>query len=533
MRAVAALAIVVYHVYLSAAPGAGPAPLGPAVKVTDALQAGVTLFFVLSGFLLFRPYVASVIRGVPLPRLRAYLVNRALRILPAYWAVLLVVALLFEHELLRRPSQLLANAFLAQTYVPSFINGAGIVPSWSLTVEVIFYLLVPLLGVLMAVLVRRAGARPLVAAFAPVGLLIAIGVAAKLAVYHVGLALADVLQATFPTHADWFAVGMTLAILRVLWEDGRFAFPRWWPIAAPLLGAAIGAAALELYYAGDLSSVEVQSPIALALGLIASLVFLPAPRSRLVALLEWRPLAVAGLASYSIFLWHDPLLGALRDHGLTLAGAAGFLPNLLIVLVVAGTCSALSYRFVEVPALARKRAWEGAAAAPVEPEPLGSLEDRDLDAPTSLARGIAERVRALPPAVQAGIKVSIDPRLAQTPTPEQLDLILESLLANAVSYGSPPISVRAWDDENGKIVVKVEDRGRGVSPEFVPHLFEPGARSETSRAERSGEGCGLARAREAALALGGAILYEPGRPRGAAFRVLLPHKVRRSPVRVM
>jgi peptidoglycan/LPS O-acetylase OafA/YrhL len=385
MRAVAALAIVVYHVYLYAAPGATYAPLGPAEKLADALQAGVTLFFLLSGFLLFRPYVASVVRGAPLPRLRSYLINRALRILPAYWAVLAVVALLFEHELLRRPRQLLANAFLVQTYVPSFVSGAGIVPSWSLTVEVIFYLLVPVLGALTALLVRRMGFRPLVSVFVPVGLLIVTGIVGKVAVHESGTALASVLEATFPAHADWFAVGMTLAILRVLWEDGRFAFPRSWTIAAPLLGAVIGVAALELYYRGVFSLLEVQSPIALALGLWASLVFLPAPRSRLVALLEWRPLAVAGLGSYSIFLWHDPLLRMLRDHGLTLSGAAGFLLNLVLVLVVAVACSALSYRFVEIPALARKRAWEGQAARPSDAEPLGSLEDSDVEPPPSRA----------------------------------------------------------------------------------------------------------------------------------------------------
>jgi len=358
--------------------------------------------------------------------------------------------------------------------------------------------------------------RPLAAAFVPVGMLVLTGIVAKVAVYHSGKALAVVLDATFPAHADWFAVGMTLAILRVLWEDGRFAFPRGWGIAAPLLGAVIGAASLELYYKGTLDALEVQSPIALALGLWASLVFMPAPGSRLVAVLEWRPLAVAGLCSYSIFLWHDPLLRELRDQGLTLSGAAGFFVNLLLILVVAGACSALSYRFVELPALARKRAWEGAGAQPVEPEPLGSLEDRDVEEPASLAGRIAARVRALPPAVQAGIEVSIDPRLERATGLDQVDLILESLLANAVTYGKPPISIKAWDDEQGGVVVKVEDRGGGVPPEFVPYLFEPGARSETSRS-------GLARARAAALAIGGAIHYEPAEPKGAVFRVSFPH----------
>ena len=56
------------------------------------LAYGVVLFFTLSGFLLYRPFAASIVRGERLPSVRGYLRNRALRILPAYWAILFLCA---------------------------------------------------------------------------------------------------------------------------------------------------------------------------------------------------------------------------------------------------------------------------------------------------------------------------------------------------------------------------------------------------------------------------------------------------------
>jgi signal transduction histidine kinase len=70
--------------------------------------------------------------------------------------------------------------------------------------------------------------------------------------------------------------------------------------------------------------------------------------------------------------------------------------------------------------------------------------------------------------------------------------------------------------------VAVEDRGEGVSPEFVPDLFERFSRSESSRAIAGGTGLGLAIARSYARAHDGELLYEAVQPHGARFRVVLP-----------
>lgn len=365
LRAIAASSILVYHVWLYAAPGAVSVDLGAASKAFQNLLAGVTLFFVLSGFLLFRPYVEAAWTGGRQPALRAYLVNRALRIIPAYWVILIAVALLMQHELLSHPLQLLANLFFAQNYVTGYALGAGIVPAWSLAIEVVFYLAVPVLGGLAIRLARRRGVSPLAAAVTPVLLMVLLGIAAKAAVplFH-GDGARGVWQLSFLAHADWFAAGMAVAVLRVRWvhEGGRL-FRGWRP-AAVLMALGLLAVSMKLFYNGTLSALEYQSPIALGCALILAAVIFPGEHGRVTAILEWRPLKVAGLASYSLFLWHDPLVRALRDQGWTWSGRSGFLINLAVIGSISIAASALTYRFVERPALARKRAWQGGAARP-------------------------------------------------------------------------------------------------------------------------------------------------------------------------
>src|SRR5437867_250399 len=84
VRAVSALSILLLHIWLLS-----PYKHGPLYHYVYAnLPVGVTLLFILSSFLLYRPFAAAILRARPLPSIRTYLVNRALRILPAYWIVL-------------------------------------------------------------------------------------------------------------------------------------------------------------------------------------------------------------------------------------------------------------------------------------------------------------------------------------------------------------------------------------------------------------------------------------------------------------
>jgi peptidoglycan/LPS O-acetylase OafA/YrhL len=74
----------------------------------------------------------------------------------------------------------------------------------------------------------------------------------------------------------------------------------------------------------------------------------------LVRVLETRPFVWAGLISYSVFLWHEPIVRWLQGHGLTTGGVTGLVTNTLLLLAITAVLSTLTYRCVELPALRRK-----------------------------------------------------------------------------------------------------------------------------------------------------------------------------------
>ena len=139
LRAFAAGAIVLLHAFSIPAAAGLIVNSGWLTVFTIPLNDGVPLFFVLSGFLLWRPFASAVVSGRELPSLRRYARNRVLRILPAYWAVLAVSALVLQsvrlvpvsaHPLagaLHDPVLLLKDALLVQELSPSTLS-SGIEP---------------------------------------------------------------------------------------------------------------------------------------------------------------------------------------------------------------------------------------------------------------------------------------------------------------------------------------------------------------------------------------------------------------------
>jgi peptidoglycan/LPS O-acetylase OafA/YrhL len=77
-------------------------------------------------------------------------------------------------------------------------------------------------------------------------------------------------------------------------------------------------------------------------------------RGILLRLLESRVLVAAGTISYSIFLWHEPLIRWMKAHGLVLTGPGGFVANTLALAAITVVLSALTYRYVEAPAMRLK-----------------------------------------------------------------------------------------------------------------------------------------------------------------------------------
>jgi peptidoglycan/LPS O-acetylase OafA/YrhL len=392
LRGVAAGSVLVYHCWLYGSPDRRSAPLGVLTGVMPHLALGVILFFALSGFLLYRPFAAAVLRDRPAPSISVYLRNRALRILPVYWVVLLLTGVVLEVALLRdgssrlrvasltgQPGTLTKDLLLVQSYDPhTLLTGIG--PAWSLVIEVAFYLTLPLLAVLVMALARpgmsRRGRRR-VALVAPAVMLL-VGLSGKLAAHLLAGPGAgsgweadwhSVLARSFLANADLFAFGMVLAVLHTEVKDGLLTLPRWWREASLVVAAGAALVAVRITPAGGgLGNARYDAPMAIAFGLLLATVVLPDPSPsrwrRLLALLDTRPLVATGLASYSLFLWHEPLVYWLRDHDLTFDGAAGFVVNLVLLAAVAGALAWLTFRYVERPALARKRREPRGDAAP-------------------------------------------------------------------------------------------------------------------------------------------------------------------------
>jgi peptidoglycan/LPS O-acetylase OafA/YrhL len=162
IRAIACLIVVAYHISLITTndikiwnPSLVPGWLDALAFSGDT---GVTLFFVLSGFLLFLPYAKALLFQAPWPSLRQFYLRRALRILPAYYVSLFLMMLIYHPEYLHRDH--LKQIFLFMTlFLDSSpltfkqING----PFWTLAVEWQFYLLLPLLAFGISLIVRRGG----------------------------------------------------------------------------------------------------------------------------------------------------------------------------------------------------------------------------------------------------------------------------------------------------------------------------------------------------------------------------------------
>jgi peptidoglycan/LPS O-acetylase OafA/YrhL len=396
-RAIAAGSVLVYHCWLFGSPDRSSPRLGPLTGLMPHLALGVILFFSLSGFLLYRPFAASVVRGVPGPGIGSYLRNRALRILPAYWVILLLtgvalqVALLRDDtsklqlgSLIREPVTLVDNILLVQSYDPDTLL-TGIGPAWSLVIEVAFYLVLPVLATLAVVLARPARSRwgRRRAALAPPAVMLLVGLTGKM-VAHLSAGSSSgweadwhsVLARSFLANADLFAFGMALAVLHTEVRDGAVILPRRWRAVA--LAAAALAALVALRVTPDgmgLGVARYDILMAVACSLLLAVVILPDPTPshgrRLLSVLDAPALVAVGLASYSLFLWHEPLVYWLREHGLTLAGAGGFLVNLVVLAGVAGALAALTYRFVERPAMARKRRQPSSGVATPPTTPTG------------------------------------------------------------------------------------------------------------------------------------------------------------------
>ena len=370
LRAIAALSVVVNHV--------GERPNGVTVgwvgDFASQMNAGVTIFFLISGFLLYRPFVAARHTGRRSPRIRDFARRRILRIVPAYWLALTVATLWlglsgpFGHR------WWLFYGF-GQTY-DSRTAFSGLSVAWSLSTEMTFYVLLPLYASVVAALVRRRRR----ALICETGLLAGLAFFALLfdhfEPHHASWKYTYTIAGTL----DWFALGMFLAVTSVA-VTARPTPPVFIRVVHRLPGLMWSVAAGSFVLSVLLYRYH---PIAigthLLFGATAFFLLLPAvfvrPNERRqgvpARVLRTRLIAWLGLISYGIYLWHTPLILRIAP---SLTANSTSVSSFVLLLGVAVTASiavgAASYYLVEQWFLRLKDPTRSrrANAAPATPDP--------------------------------------------------------------------------------------------------------------------------------------------------------------------
>ncbi|HVM39829.1 MAG TPA: acyltransferase [Acidimicrobiia bacterium] len=366
IRGFAIVAVFAYHAFKLAGGWTSSKIRGEGVPLwgwpLGGGRLGVDLFFVLSGFLLWFSW-RSIRRRNPAvgASLREYAWGRAVRILPPYWVMLAVTIPLLAPELLQSAEGLWHTLlfFTTQQYNEPSLPGQLNVVLWTLTVEVHFYVLLPLVALVML----RARAQTAVA----VSLLVGLWWFWNRGAYP---------ESTIIGRADQFVMGMAAAAVVGAHLDGRAsALSRAFAARATPWLAAAGIAVLWLYHGSTFglprgNAIEPYlHPLMAALfcAVVAHLALAPHSTGSVRRTLE-RPWArLAGHLSYGIYLWHFPAILVVDEQ---LPDAATVTRGAAVLALTAATTLA-SWFLVERPFLALKDGPRTSAPAPPR-QPVGS-----------------------------------------------------------------------------------------------------------------------------------------------------------------
>jgi peptidoglycan/LPS O-acetylase OafA/YrhL len=358
MRATAALAVLTFHTLIFADL---PQPLSGWVRSGNL---GVAVFFLISGLLLYHPFAVAHLREGEAPWVPGYAWRRFLRIVPVYWVALIAVAF-FSSKAQPFPGGALRYFGFAQIYEPGTLNH-GISQAWTLDVEVLFYVLIPVFAVGVRATRRKTQAGRLRVELMALALLAAASWAYRLWVYG-RFGIHD--PASFPYRfalpyfLDMFAVGMALAVGTAWWSEHPRRDPGTLLDRAPWVPWVVSLGALTVIgmtWGGAIAAQSWSGDASLhLLGIVVALgALLPAcvgdqekgwVRRRVLA---DRRLLYVGVVSYSLYLWHGGIatrvLERVQDHfsGYTAAAVAE-----VTVIAISVAVSAVSYRLIEQPAL--------------------------------------------------------------------------------------------------------------------------------------------------------------------------------------
>lgn len=350
VRAVAALLVVGTH----AAYTTGKYTHGYWGLVGSRMEIGVPIFFVLSGYLLFRPWVKSAATGGHAPSLSRYARHRVRRIMPPYLITVLFAYVLYHfREAGPNPGHtwlgLVRNVTLTQIYCNGYLGKylhQGLTQMWSLAVEASFYVILPLLSFLLLVLICRRQWQPKLVLGTLAGMLLISP--AWLVLVHTDHWFPDGARLWLPTYLAWFLAGMMLTVLQQMGVRayGFVAIPlaviSYFIVSTPIAGApttspaTLSEALFKTCFYAVIAGLAV-APLALG------------DDGWYSRMLASRPMVWLGEISYEIFLIHLITMEFAMDYIVGARVYTGSMLNLFVAtLVVTIPLAWLLHRFTRV-----------------------------------------------------------------------------------------------------------------------------------------------------------------------------------------
>jgi peptidoglycan/LPS O-acetylase OafA/YrhL len=349
MRACAAMGVVITHVAFQTGHSSGVTG-----RLFGRFDLAVAVFFALSGFLLWRGHAAAARNLGSRPRTGHYLRSRVVRIMPAYLVAVIVIVSLLPDSDHASLTVWLANLTLTQIYVPLTLTG-GLTQMWSLSVEVSFYLVLPILA-LLARRIQVSARVPVIAALAALS-----WAWGWVPLAHAGSGINPLNWP--PAFFSWFAAGMLLAewAYRGIGLPHRLARRRVLMAVVAVLAYLVAASPLagpEGLIPGTAPQFAVKTAMGsvVAFALVAPLVLdrLDTPHR----VLGTTGMVTLGRWSYGLFIWHLAAL-AMVFPVIGTFPFTGRMPTVLILTLIFGfAIAAVSYALVESPCREALRRWE-------------------------------------------------------------------------------------------------------------------------------------------------------------------------------
>jgi peptidoglycan/LPS O-acetylase OafA/YrhL len=480
LRAIAALLVLVVHAGFQTTLTLGTS-VGPYAARGEM---GVAVFFLISGFLLYRPFAASHLAGRPGPDTVGFFIRRFMRIVPLYWLALVVSLVVISDRLIITNVRGLAQCLL---FIQGYRRGwalQGLTQAWTLDVEFAFYLFLPLFAYLVGRRARSSRSQLRVELSAVATLFLA-GTALHWRMIGTHTGWADGWTVWLPVWWDLFSMGMAVAVVSA-WYGREGRQPRW--AMLPGSGTACWLAAAFFYW---LASTQIGLPLNpifdptvpqdlgkhLFYGLFGLFLLLPAvfgrQRKGLVRrFLASRPMVFLGTISYGIYLWHATVIDLVMDHSGWQLWQVTFLPFFSVVFVITVAMATLTNRLVEVPCqnLARDwaRRWRTASAA----RRAARAARPALGRPAGTHRGTGRGAGAMPEPAVAAIPAPAGPAVQGA--------AVQGAAVQGVSIprsAEVPGSVGGWPASGSVPAPTSPDAVGGIDAGSGPGFFDVGPRA--------------------------------------------------------